>query len=62
MEEFNGHAILHKNLIAWLQVTSHSHLLSHKELESIKNTLDISISSFFLSEFDTELDFKNEVG
>ena len=43
-------------------MTTRSHFLSHEELRSLEEATNISISSFFLSEFDTELEFKNKIG
>ena len=46
------------------QVTTHSHLLSHDELNHVSNTLSLDQSHvhvFSLEEFDTELDFFNKV-
>jgi len=47
-----------------MQVTTHSHLLSHDELDCISNTLSLDqshVHAFSLQEFDTELDFSNKV-
>ena len=44
-----------------LQVTTHSHLLSQDELQSLKDVIGVKIFSFFLHEFDTELDFTNKL-
>ena len=47
----------------YLQVTTHSHLLSQDELDHIGNNLFSDHShAFSLHEFDTELDFSNKVG
>jgi hypothetical protein len=44
-----------------VQVTTHSHLLSHDELLGVENAVGITVSAFFLHEFDTELDFTNKI-
>ena len=44
-----------------LQVTTHSHLLSQDEFQSLKSAVGVKIFSFFLHEFDTELDFTNKL-
>ena len=47
-----------------IQVTTHSHLLSHDELACVSNALFLDkshIHAFSLQEFDTELDFSNRV-
>jgi len=49
----------------YIQVTTHSHLLSRDELDHIGRNLfsDPShVHAFSLQEFDTELDFSNKVG
>ncbi len=43
-------------------MTTHSHLLSHRELKFVEDAIKIKVDSFFLNEFDTELDFSNKVG
>jgi hypothetical protein len=43
-------------------VTTHSHLLSQGELKCVEEAIDVGVAPFFLSEFDTELDFINKVG
>lgn len=45
-----------------LQVTTHSHLLSLDELDQVEKTIHMKIKSFFLHQFDTELDFSNKIG
>ena len=44
-----------------LQVTTHSHLLSQDELKFVKDAVGVQVFSFFLHEFDTELNFTNKV-
>ena len=48
-------------LCVYLQVTTHSHLLSHDELQCVKDTISIDVAAFLLNEFDTELDFSNKI-
>ena len=43
-------------------MTTHSHLLSQDELEDLKAKGLINSISFFLHQFDTELDFSNKIG
>ena len=50
---------------AFLQVTTHSHLLSHDEVKEVQDTLqfkDGNILSFLLQDFDTELHFTSKIG
>ena len=46
----------------FIQVTTHSHLLSQDEVKTLEKSIDVEVVSFFLSEFDTELDFLSKVG
>ena len=50
------------NSLIIMQVTTHSHLLSRDELDQVEDTVSIKVASFFLHEFDTELDFSNKIG
>ena len=46
------------------QVTTHSHLLSTTEMETLGQELEFSrdqIKWFLLQEFDTEMDFSNKI-
>lgn len=43
------------------QVTTHSHLLSEQDVLQLEGDLDIKVSSFILQQFDTELDFSNNI-
>ena len=44
-----------------MQVTTHSYLLTPGELEKLEIDIGIKMASFFLHEFDTELDFTNKI-
>ena len=58
----NGTVYMH--LTPCFQVTTHSHLLSHNELNHVCDSLSLDQSHvhvFSLEEFDTELDFSNKV-
>ena len=46
----------------FIQVTTHSHLLSQDEMKILEKSIDVEVVSFFLSEFDTEIDFLSKVG
>jgi len=51
-------------ILHYLQVTTHSHLLSQDELDHISSKLLLDpshVHAFSLQEFDTELDFSNKV-
>lgn len=43
-------------------MTTHSHLLSYEELKQVEEAIEMKIVSFYLHEFDTELNFSNKVG
>ena len=44
-----------------IQVTTHSHLLSNRDLEDISSAVNIEGCHFSLHAFDTELDFSNRI-
>ena len=44
-----------------IQVTTQSHLLSNSEIEELEQTVSMTTYCFLLQEFDTELDFSNNV-
>ena len=49
----------------FLQVTTHSHLLSYDEVNEVQDALDFedgNVMSFLLQDFDTELHFSSRVG
>ena len=49
----------------FLQVTTHSHLLSYDEVIEVQDALkfeDGNVMSFLLQDFDTELHFSSRVG
>ena len=56
------HTIMLSRVIKIVQVTTHSHLLSHKELSQLEDVMQMNIVSFHLHEFETELDFCNKIG
>ena len=47
--------------ITLTQVTTHSKLLSQDELRQAEIGIGIKVASFFLQEFDTEVDFLNKI-
>ena len=48
----------------FLQVTTHSHLLSYDEVKEVQDSLDFedgNVTSFLLQDFDTEFHFSSRV-
>lgn len=45
-----------------IKVTTHSHLLSHEELNQLNCVIKMNIVPCHLHEFETELDFCNKIG
>ena len=48
---------------AWyiFRLQTHSHLMSHEELHMIGYSLSIEVTDFFLTDFDTDIDFCNKI-
>ena len=52
------------HIVIFLQVTTHSHLLSSTEMEELRDDLGFSseqVKWYLLQEFDTEMDFSNKI-